>query len=104
MEISSTLQNGGQAQGRTTDAMVTARMGAAKKAEAIAVLEASGLNASSAINALFDYVIKYGSMPNLCSDLEGVDSSLNQRIAEASEWFNRIDLAGDLAVCDGEGA
>jgi hypothetical protein len=35
MEISSTLQDGGPAKGRTTDAMVTARMGAAKKAEAI---------------------------------------------------------------------
>jgi antitoxin component of RelBE/YafQ-DinJ toxin-antitoxin module len=104
MEISSALQDGGPAKARTRDVMVTARMGTAKKAEAIAVLEASGLNASSAINALFDYVIKYGSMPNLCSDSEGVDPSLNQRMAEASEWFNRIDLVGDHAVCDGEGA
>jgi addiction module RelB/DinJ family antitoxin len=47
------------------DAMVTARMGASKKAAASEVLDSLGLSASSAVNSLFDYLIANGKMPDL---------------------------------------
>lgn len=45
------------------DAMVTGRMTPAKKEAGNKVLEELGLNASQAINQLYDYLIEKGSMP-----------------------------------------
>ena len=43
------------------DAMVTGRMAAEKKAAANRILEREGLNASQAINLLYDKIIEEGS-------------------------------------------
>jgi antitoxin component of RelBE/YafQ-DinJ toxin-antitoxin module len=74
-----------------SDAMVTARMGVAKKAAGSAVLEGLGISASSAINALFDYLIAFDSMPDLSLDVNE-QLSLEEQLSEALEWFNSVDL------------
>jgi antitoxin component of RelBE/YafQ-DinJ toxin-antitoxin module len=80
-----------------SEAMVTAKMGAAKKAAGAAVLEKIGLNASAAINELYDYLIIHGSMPDLSKNKN--DSSWEQKLAEAAEWFDEIDLGAGNALC-----
>lgn len=45
------------------DAMVTARMSAAKKEAGERALRALGMTASEAINAMFDHLLAYGSLP-----------------------------------------
>lgn len=45
------------------DAMVTGRMTPAKKEAGNRVLDGLGLNASQAINQLYDHLIEKGSMP-----------------------------------------
>jgi antitoxin component of RelBE/YafQ-DinJ toxin-antitoxin module len=100
---SSTSNNDWLERPRSSDAMVTARMGVAKKAAGIAVLESEGLNASSAINAFFDYLITNGAMPDLNKKPKGSHPSFNERMAEASEWFNGIDLTLDHVSANREG-
>jgi antitoxin component of RelBE/YafQ-DinJ toxin-antitoxin module len=73
------------------DAMVTARMGAGKKAAGSAVLDSLGLSASSAVNSLFDYLIKNGKMPDLSSEAKGEQASFETGLAEAYEWVKSID-------------
>jgi addiction module RelB/DinJ family antitoxin len=45
------------------DAMVTARMSQAKKDEGNEALSRLGLNASSAINRFYDYIIEHKELP-----------------------------------------
>lgn len=45
------------------EAMVTARMGVGKKEEGNRVLASLGINASKAVNQLYDYVIERGALP-----------------------------------------
>jgi antitoxin component of RelBE/YafQ-DinJ toxin-antitoxin module len=78
-------------------------MGVAKKAAGIAVIESEGLNASSAINAFFDYLITNGSMPDLSKKSEGKHLTLSERMVDASEWFNSIDLTIDCDSGNREG-
>jgi addiction module RelB/DinJ family antitoxin len=82
---------------KNADAMVTARMGSSKKAAGMEVLERLGLNASAAINSLFDYLIQHDEMPDLLSRKSTTSSSIETRMEEASKWFSCIDITNNLA-------
>lgn len=69
-----------------TDAMVTGRMDASKKAAGLRVLENAGLNASQAINLLFDRLVESGN----AEFLTGQTLSAEERWQEALRFVDSI--------------
>lgn len=73
------------------DAMVTARMSQDKKARGNRVLDQLGMNASQAINWLYDYVIEHKKMP---AESVGEEEPLEARLANAAAWFDEMAAIG----------
>lgn len=77
-----------------SDVMVTGRMTAAKKRAGNRVLAKMGMNASQAINKLYDYLIEEGKLP--FSEKEA--SSLTPgRIEEACAFVNSMSQRNRLS-------
>lgn len=68
------------------DVMVTGRMTATKKAAGLRVLENAGLNASQAVNLLFDRLVESGN----ADFLTGHASPADQRWKEALRFIDAI--------------
>lgn len=62
-----------------TDAMVTGRMPERKKQQGLRVLKRDGMNASQAVNLLFDRLIEEGSADFLLQDGERLRTSGGHR-------------------------
>ena len=73
------------------DAMVTARMQAAKKEAGNRVLESLGTNASAAINELYDYVVSQKSLPWENNSVFKPQVSV-ERIQEALAWVDTLQI------------
>lgn len=69
------------------DGMVTGRMAAAKKEAGNRVLEELGLNASQAINQMYDFLIKERSLPFASQEGAALDA---ERIQEARVFVRSI--------------
>ena len=70
------------------DAMVTARMSSEKKEAGNRILEQLGINASQAVNRLYDYVIEKRQLP---FPEEHVQKQYTQEeIAQAMAWVDSI--------------
>lgn len=69
------------------DAMVTGRMSAAKKEAGNRVLDGLGLNASQAINQLYDFLIQERTLPFAPSEEASLDP---ERIQEARAFVAAI--------------
>lgn len=73
------------------DAMVVARMSAAKKKAAARVLESLGSNASQAINELYDYLIAEKQLPWQEGPLKSTAST--KKLAEALKWVDALSVS-----------
>ena len=69
------------------DGMVTGRMAAAKKEAGNRVLEELGLNASQAINQMYDFLIKERTLPFVTQDEVKLDA---ERVKEARAFVRSI--------------
>ena len=69
------------------DAMVTGRMSERKKQQGLRVLKRDGMNASQAVNLLFDRLIEEGSADFLLQD---VDASTDERWASAARFVDGL--------------
>ncbi len=69
------------------DGMVTGRMSAAKKEAGNRVLESLGLNASQAINQMYDFLIRERSLPFAPQEEKGLDAD---RMREARAFVRSI--------------
>ena len=70
-----------------SDAMVTGRMDAQKKAEGNTVLDKSGLNASQAINMLYDRLTQEQSA-----------DFLTIKVADSGQWQNAAMLVDSIVT------
>lgn len=70
-----------------TDAMVTGRMPERKKQQGLRVLKRDGMNASQAVNLLFDRLIEEGSADFLLQD---GDTSAGERWASAAHFVDSL--------------
>lgn len=70
-----------------TDAMVTGRMSERKKQQGLRVLKRDGMNASQAVNLLFDRLIEEGSADFLLQD---GDASADERWASAARFVDSL--------------
>lgn len=73
-----------------TDAMVTGRMPERKKQQGLRVLKRDGMNASQAVNLLFDRLIEEGSADFLLQD---GDASADERWASAARFVDSLAQA-----------
>ena len=70
-----------------TDAMVTGRMPERKKQQGLRVLKRDGMNASQAVNLLFDRLIEEGSADFLLQD---GGASADERWASAARFVDNL--------------
>ncbi len=86
------------------DAMVTARMSQEKKDEGNRVLAQLGVNASQAVNRLYDYVLERRELP--FPEMDERREYTDEEIARAMEWVDGISrlAEGDrhMAATDDE--
>ena len=86
------------------DAMVTARMSQEKKDEGNRVLAQLGVNASQAVNRLYDYVLERRELP--FPEMDERRKYTDEEIARAMEWVDGISrlAEGDrhMAATDDE--
>ena len=69
------------------DAMVTGRMSERKKQQGLRVLKRDGMNASQAVNLLFDRLIEEGSADFLLQD---ADASADERWASGARFVDGL--------------
>lgn len=69
------------------DAMVTGRMSEWKKQQGLRVLKRNGMNASQAVNLLFDRLIEEGNADFLLQD---DDASADERWASAARFVDDL--------------
>lgn len=72
-----------------TDSMVTGRMDERKKQQALRVLKRNGLNASQAVNLLFDKIIEEGGVDFLLGDQDAVSEDRWQAAARFVDGLSR---------------
>lgn len=72
------------------DAMVTGRMTSAKKEAGNRVLDGLGLNASQAINQLYDHLIEQGSMP--CVKPQSQKAYSKGQVEEALSYVRSLQM------------
>ena len=70
------------------DAMVTARMSQEKKDEGNRVLAQLGVNASQAVNRLYDYVLERRELP--FPEMDERRKYTDEEIARAMEWVDGL--------------
>lgn len=70
-----------------SEAMVTGRMSTAKKKAGNKVLSNIGVNASQAINQLYDYIIEHGRLPF---------SESKERTISAKEWKEAKEFVASI--------
>lgn len=70
-----------------TDAMVTGRMPERKKQQGLRVLKRDGMNASQAVNLLFDRLIEEGSADFLLQD---GDASAERAVGTAARFVDSL--------------
>ena len=76
------------------DVMVTARMSPEKKDAGNCVLEQLGTNASQAVNAVYDYIIKHRSLPFDSKQDAGSRRYSAEQMEAALAWVDGIPRLG----------